>query len=442
MVNNDTFRPLTFCAAALTLMAAAFAQEAPGGCSGPNGALFNLEPRTNAVLQAARSVAVLPNRVSLNRDLVVATAIDNRSLGGSPDAFYVDRSNGGCTPDFEGGPPFIIEGDQIFAPSGSSTAIADAARDAFFLLDLRFSTQPDMNAVGIVRTSASTLLDSAACPSGTQSDSGTCWPTATVTNITGLNATLSNPHLAVDPRTKGIGAGDVYTVVTQRGPNNFSTSISLRACTNLKLSCSDSVEVSGGDGNADESFVQVRTDGMVTISYRNTVFPGIHPEDIKFVVCTPNGAPRPPTCQAPVPVTTEANPIFAALIGDVPLQDVLYPRHVNRLESDGHTVTTFLVYDRCDVPQIAELGVTAGLFCPKAEIAITASADGGLTWSDVTKVAASDGQQFFGNLALDSSTSTVNIAYYSTENNALRQKAQIFLAQIPQAPRRLGRQSY
>ena len=34
------------------------------------------------------------------------------------------------------------------------------------------------------------------------------------------NAFLSNPHIAVDQRTSGTGAGDVYTVVTQADPNN------------------------------------------------------------------------------------------------------------------------------------------------------------------------------------------------------------------------------
>jgi hypothetical protein len=123
------------------------------------------------------------------------------------------------------------------------------------------------------------------------------------------------------------------------------------------------------------------------------------------------------------------NPIFAGLIGDVPMLDVLYPRHVNRLESDGHTITTFLVYDRCDVPQIPQFGAS-GNFCPKTDVAVTVSVDGGLTWSEVTKVSPSAGQQFFGSVALDRSTSTVNIAYYSTENDLLQQKAQVFLTQI------------
>ena len=123
------------------------------------------------------------------------------------------------------------------------------------------------------------------------------------------------------------------------------------------------------------------------------------------------------------------NTIFVGLIGDVPMVDVLYPRHVNRLESDGHSVTTFLIYDRCDVPQIPQRGAS-GNFCPQAKVVTTFSVDGGFSWSAINTVSTSAGQQFFGALALDLSTATVNIAYYSTENDFFHQKAQIFLAQI------------
>ena len=431
MTTRSALRRLAACAVALCLPLAAHAeQDAGAGCAGPNGSRFNLEPRPNAVVQAARSVAFLQGRAAPGIDLVVATASDTRSLAGSPDAFYVDRSNAACRPDFEGGPPTISNVFDTFVPAGSSTVIADPPRDAFFIVDLRFGLFTDENGVGIVRTTAANLLSSTACPSGTQPGSASCWPVGAVTNITSLNAFLFDPHIAVDPRSSGTGAGNLYTVVTQRTTDGSSTSISLTACTNAKLVCGGSITVSGADANAGAPYVQVRPDGVITVSYRNTTFPGVNPEDIQFVTCTPNGAPNPPTCNAPVLVTTEGNPIFAGLIGDVPMTDDLYPRHVHRLESDGHTVTTFLLYDRCDVPEIQQLGAGAS-FCPKTGVVVTSSSDGGLTWSPFTKVTSSAGQQFFGTLALDASTSTVNIAYYSTENDFFQQKPQVFLAQIP-----------
>ncbi len=403
---------------------------AQSGCSGPNGNRFNLEPRPNAVVQAARSIAFLPNRAGPNIDLVVATATDERVLAGSPDGFYVQRSTGNCAPDFEGGLPFISNASDSFQPNGSTTVAADPARDAFFIVDLRFGQTTDENGVGIIRTTSTNLLSPSACPNGTQtSGSAGCWPLGAVTNITELNAFLDSPHLAVDPRTSGAGAGDTYLVVAQRSPSGSSTNISLTACTNTTLHCGKTINISGGDEQADFPFVQVRADGGITVSYRNTTFPKVNSEEIRFVNCTPNGAPAAPTCATPVMVTTENNPVFASLLGDVPMTDELYPRHAHRLEADGKTITTFLVYDRCDVPIIQQAGL--GLpFCPKADVALTSSTDGGATWSPVAKVSNSVGQQFFATVATDTSTGTVTIGYYSSENDSFHQRVQVFAAQI------------
>jgi len=423
-MNSLSPKPLLL-GVVLVLLPAARAQS---DCIKPDGNLFNLEPRPNAVVQTALSVAMLPNRVGPNMDLVVATGYDGRNLEGSHDGFYVQRSGANCSPDLEGGLPFI---NNMFAPAGTPTAIADPARDAFFIVDLRFANDPDRNAVGILRTTSANLLSSTACPSGTQTSSASCWPAGAVTNITGLNEFLSSPHIAVDPRKSGAGpgAGDLYTVVTERIGTGLDTSVSLTACTNSTLDCGKSITINGGDLNADFGFVQVRPDGLITISYRNTTFPGVNPEEIRFVTCTPNGAPAAPTCGSPQVVTTENNPVFATLIGDLPMMDQLYPRHVNRMESDGKTVTTFLVYDRCDVAVIQQFGA-GNTFCPKTDVVVTASTNGGVSWSPISKVSPSAGQQFFGAVALDTSTSTVNVAYYSTENDTFQLRPQVFLAQI------------
>lgn len=419
-----------FCISVWATLSGVCPANAQSGCTGPNGSRFNLEPRPNAVVQAARSVAFLPGRAGPNIDLVVATAEDERGLGGSNDAFYVQRSNANCAPDLEGGEPPIGGADDIFVPFGTPTVIADPARDAFFIVDLRFGEFTDDNGVGILRTTAANLLSSTACPTGTETDgSASCWTTGAVANITGLNTTLDSPHMTVDPRTSGTGAGDVYAVVAQRIGEGLNISVFLTACTNQKLSCGKSIEISGGDAEADFPFVQVRPDGGITVSYRNTTFPGVNPEEIRFVNCTPNGAPAAPTCSEPVLVTTESDPVFATLLGDVPMEDQLYPRHAHRLESDGTTITTFLVYDRCEVPVTQQNGLGSP-FCPKADVAVTSSSDGGATWSPVTTVTTSPGQQFFGAVATDVSTETVSIAYYSTENDLFKQRPQVFLAQV------------
>lgn len=282
---------------------------------------------------------MLPNRVAPNVDLVVATAYDRRALDFSLDGFYVQRSGGNCQPDFEGGLPAI---NNEFNPNGTPTVIADPARDAFFIVDLRSRTAPDQNAVGILRTTSANLLSLTACPSGTQttSSSTSCWPTGTVVNVVGADQFLTSPHIAVDPRQtrSATGAGDLYTVVTEL--TGSDTTNVLNACTNPNLNCSNPIVISGGDLNADISFVQVRPDGLITVSYRNPTSAG--PEDVMFVTYTPNGAPAAPTCGSPQLVTTESNPA-AGLVGDLPMEDGTYPRHVNLQESDGTRFTTFLV---------------------------------------------------------------------------------------------------
>jgi len=231
-----------FLSVALVALPGARAQSE---CTGPDGNRFNLEPRPNAVVQTALSVAMLPNRAGPDMDLLVATAFDGRSLGSTTDDFYVQRSSGKCQPDFEGGLPAI---DNQFNPDGTPTVIADRARDAFFIVDLRFADFLGQIAVGIMRTTSANLLSSTACPSGTQTtgNSTTCWPTGTVVNKVGINQVLSSPHMAVDPRQTGsaTGAGDLYTVVTELV--RPGTNILLNACTNPTLNCSEAIVVSSG----------------------------------------------------------------------------------------------------------------------------------------------------------------------------------------------------
>src|SRR5258708_8486198 len=120
---------------------------------------------------------------------------------------------------------------------------------------------------------------------------------------------------------------------------------------------------------------------------------------------------------------------MASLPGNEQVVDQTFPRHVDRLESDGKTVTTFLVYDRCEVPVDQQFVFGVG-FCPKTDVVVTSSSDGGKTWSALQRVSNASGQQFLGAVALDASTGTVNIGYYSTEKDSVKLRMQVFLAQI------------
>jgi len=431
-------------AVALSLGVAGRAAEPSTAACTPNGNVFNLEAPANAVAQYNESVAVLPGAAGNGIDLVFGTAMDERSLpplgfipGQSADAFYVQRGNSNCAADVEGELPTIESntGD-LYVIFGSPVVAADPAHGAFFIADLRYSGD---FAVGLMKATPATLLNTAACP-----NPAPCFvPVAQLANVVSPNTSsgLFWPALAVDQRTTGAGAGDVYIVSAQNNEDGSTTSIALSACANTLADCSNETIVSGPDKNASTPWVQVRPDGGITVSYieydARTPTSAV---DIRFVTCQPAGSPHAPTCTAPVAVLHEAQP--AGMPGEIQLTpqyvnpldlqtvDPTYPKHVDRLESGGVTVTTFLVYDRCDVANITGNEYFFPL-CPKTDVVFASSTDGGNTWSPIQKVSNAPGQQLFGNVALDASTGTVNIAYYSSENDPLRTKMQVFLAQIP-----------
>jgi hypothetical protein len=110
--------------------------------------------------------------------------------------------------------------------------------------------------------------------------------------------------------------------------------------------------------------------------------------------------------------------------------DVAFPRHVNRLEAAGKTVTTFFIYDQCTVADY--VGHETGQVCPKTQVVVTSSTDDGKAWTPIAPISPNTpGQQFLGTIALDDSTGTVNIAYYSSQNDKLNLRTQVYLAQIP-----------
>jgi hypothetical protein len=237
-----------------------------------------------------------------------------------------------------------------------------------------------------------------------------------------LNTNPSNPSLAVDQRKTGTGSGDVYVAANlQTAGQNLQLTIS--ACSNAKLICGQATTINDfGQFDDARPTIQVRADGLITVSYQRMLTAGFQ---YKFVTCTPNGAPNPPTCGKPVVAAQPKRPAIGQG-GETVTFINSRPMHVDRLEADGKTYTTFLIYADCDVPAIQTPLVT---FCPKTNVEVTHSTDG-KTWSAAEKVSAAPGQQFYPVLALDESTGTVNIAYYSTENDFQKLTSQLFLAQI------------
>jgi hypothetical protein len=95
-----------------------------------------------------------------------------------------------------------------------------------------------------------------------------------------------------------------------------------------------------------------------------------------------------------------------------------------------------LVYDRCQA--IINSVDAANPPCSKVDVVYTFSINNGATWSTPTAVESGSGHQFFGNIRNDTSTETVNIAYFSTQDDFFFQRAKVRLRQIAANSTTLG----
>ena len=221
----------------------AFPDNAP--CNAPAGALFNLEPETGSpeihfpVPQFANAVDHIQDGGAMGADLVIGAGDDYRGVfdqirnggGASPQQFpnawgftmsgyYVHRTGSDCSASFEGALPHIPyrpTGDELYGYS--PTVALDPTRNRAYAVDVRFAAT--VNGLGLFATTVSSLNDAAHCANGTHLTDSTgldtaasmCWPTAAVLNPQRniFPSTFSDkPHLAVDTRADGVGAGDVY----------------------------------------------------------------------------------------------------------------------------------------------------------------------------------------------------------------------------------------
>jgi hypothetical protein len=400
----------------------------------PSGHVFNLEPLQNASFgsQSDESLAFLPNRSGGSNDLVVGTAEDARPLYDqslpSNDAFYVGRDSSNCAAAVDGGMPFI--GNFEAVPLGGPAMAADPAHDAFFFADIYFTkAPPDFSEIAVLKSTATDLLNTTKCPNGTQQNPAPCFePFAGFADLSPLNTFLFTPVIAVDQRKTGLGSGDVYVADVDDDSVHGKNQLAVSACTNADLTCGKPAFISLGQNDVDANpWIQVRPDGVVTVSYQHTIVDSKQNVILQylFLTCTPKGAPNPPACGTSVVAAQPKNPALGSG-GETTRLYNTRATHVNRLESDGKTITTFLTYAACEVPEIPNVILS---LCPKADVLVTHSTDG-KTWSPAEKVSTNPGQQFDGVMTLDDSTQTVNIAYYSTENDREKLRTQIFLAQI------------
>jgi hypothetical protein len=431
-------------------------------CGTASGTRFNLEPPEDPVPQNGTSVDFLPGQGLSGGDLVVGSANDFRLFTPVPaigdflgeagleteTGYYVHRNgtdSNPCSPDFEGGLPVLTDskfGDTLVG-AGDPVVAADSVHRAFFIADIRGDNSGgDDSAIGLFRSTAANLNDPALCPAGTQtqSQSATCWPTGILVNLGHFfNPTSVKPELAVDQRASGTGSGDVYISATESGMSggNFYQDVYITACKNDLSACSSSVVVSGKDKYGDLSNLSLRPDGGVTLTY--TVFHsggGASPAeaDIKYVACTPNGAPKPVTCQPATLVTHEKQAIpfdiFIPGTGLEAAQFVLhtFPKHTHRQDQNG--IETYVVWERCKVSTVIKFpGLAFDTQCPDADLVMAASNDNGQTWH-FANVDVGPQDQFQPAVSADPSTNIVNIAYYSSQADPFQHRAKVLLRQI------------
>ena len=421
-------------------------------CGAAFGNKFNLEPSGHAVAQQLEAVDFIPNRVGLNEDLVVGGAYDSRGAGlgmpappgvvwdGSVSGYYVHRSTkSDCSAQFEGGLPPITSAGTTYLGNGGVAIAADPQRDAFFVADLRFGSTNNVSAVGLFRASSATLMNTSLCANGTHTaaQATSCWEGTPAVVLDpnppgGLTATIDIPSVVVDERATGagVGAGDVYVAFV-----NLAKGTTLVSCTNSALSCSAPIIISSGSpqfGTVD-AHVQVRTDGNITVTYvdQNSATANT----VHFVICTPAGAPKAPVCSAPTVVANESQAISSGIFNSLSglnLTVFTAARHSNRLESDGKTMTTFVVWDRCNV--FFQNSST----CLKAQVVLSRSGDGGKTWSAPVAVNSNPGHQFFPWISTDDSTGTVNIVYYNTGPDLFHKRIVVSLNQIAAGKNTVG----
>ncbi len=403
-------------------------------CNNNGGARFNLEPRQNAVFQDGASADFILNGAGSGADLIVQTANDWRGAypsngwDNSMSGYYVHSSStADCSVQFEGGLPNFGNAQGV----GQPVVAADSTRGAFFLADDRFP-----GGFALFRASNANLLNPKICPHGThnQKQSDSCWmqtpPVLLDANSPDFYGELG---IAVDERATGTGAGDVYVAAEQNGI------LYLVACTNSALNCSPLLTLKTFVSNSNEfPFVQVRSDGVIAISYLGDFDP--YPSvPIMFLTCTPAGAPKQPVCQQAVTVTNVVTP--SGLMPNVNISVLgaqLYPQFANRLETDG-SFTTFMVYTDCVNLYIEPQPAAENGGCLNTEVRMTFSENGGQTWSTPTSITPGVAQNFFPSITNDASTGTVSIAYDSTKNDVFFRDTRVFMSQIPPGSTTVGR---
>jgi hypothetical protein len=402
---------------------------------------FNLEPATNALPQNEPAIDFKIGAGPGGTDQVGEGAQDLRGFFLSPASWspsasgYYFGTTGVCTPQFEGGTPPIrdplsTQPNNFLIGFADPNLIYDSNHDTWTYASIYLSSSSE--GVGLLRNTNSRLTNTSFCPNGTHNLAATqnCWLASLGTNVADEQTDVSisfadKPNMAIDTRASGTGAGDVYVTDTLFLPG--PSVINLTACTNTLSACSTAETISGSDSSTQFSDVKTYPNtsasaGTISVTYAQfnliATFTTIIPEvDIKYVECTPMGAPIAPTCGPPTLVASEFQPQSGLLAGMTDVRNSTYPVHVVR--NDG---TIFVFWERCAVFPSLPFGVgplASGVSsCPDTDILYAFSTNKGATWTGPLPVDIGYGHQIQPWVDYDPTQDIVSLVYNNCNNTA------------------------
>jgi hypothetical protein len=461
--------------------AAAPPDQSNTACNAPAGALFNREPKLGSPKMGIRapqneeSVDYLPQGGLEGADLIIEGANDyrgvvgaNLNFAGTPEpgtwglgvtGYYVHRYGGDCGADFEGALPHVtyaVSGESLFGQGDPVVAI-DSGRGLVYGADLRFGHTA--TGIGLHVSTVANLNSKIVCPKGTHlldsnandTVSTGCWPTGILLNPQSPTLTfIDKPHMRVDERSSGTGAGDVYVTWSNFDLIQGTSSIQITACRQNPASaadCAGPLTISGADSQTQFSHIVVHPDGVITITYVSVIgiptrFQHLFEQqfDIKYVSCRPSGAPAVPSCSPPSLVTSEKKPLY---FGGVMTADyyrvVTYPTHDYRIKNGKYE--EFVAWSRCKSQSLVTVAGRSDLYpvfyveCPDADVHMTwsqtDSTGAAMGWAPVTAVNDRVHDQVMPWVKTDHSREIVNIAYMSAEKDPFGHRLYVMENQIP-----------
>jgi hypothetical protein len=404
--------------------------------------------------QNEESIDFKYNGVTVGSDMVVEASNDWRGYLDPPSTFapsisgYYVETWGGCTPQFEGGlPPMPDPMAPATSMWGGGDAIInyDPNHDSWFYSSSYFDDYHD--GVAVFRNTTGHLKNTTACPSGTHNlyAAAACWPRGPASS--GFNAVLldeqvnpyyreDKPDSWVDSRTSGTGAGNVYVSDTVIDLLSGTSWIDLSVCTNDLTKCSGPTAISAAsDTSATFSDVKTKSNGTISVTYGNystfelpgPLYTHVNKVDIKYVLCTPQGAPAAPLCSTPTLVATEYQPV-TELAGLNDVRNNTYPVHIERAG-----LYPFVFWERCaslsDLPFGGDTSY-GGATCPDADIVGAYSPDGGTTWAAPYSIDTTTGHQIQPWATYDVAQDVINIVYQNC-NSTYKDQCQVGFRQIP-----------